>query len=193
VVAAIGDYKVTRTGFMYAELERDQKLSPGATYDFIYTIDSSEQENIVIKAVLFSDLTFEGDFKEVREVLVRRLGVKIQVARFNSYLENFNKVVKLNSVDYAQVQTEFQRVRQLAENLPLKPDGDIPMSRGLAFGLKFGKDLILSDLSITNNLLDEEKNLDHLNNKKPMSVRHDEFRNKLLRVEKYFKSLEARL
>lgn len=198
VVAAIGDYKVTRTGFMYAEAERDQKLSPGATYDFSYTVDSSEEENIVIKAVVFSDSTFEGDFKEVKEVMVRRRGVKIQVARLNSYLENFNKVAKLNKVemlngmDYARVQTEFQRVRQFAENLPIKPDGDIAMSRGLESGLRFGKDLILSDLSITGNLLDEEKNLDHLKNKKPMSVRYDEFRNKLLRVEKYFKSIEER-
>src|SRR6185503_8589394 len=91
VVAAFGDEKVTRVDYIFAELEERQKLSPGATDEFSYTIDSKEEENIVITAVLFSDMTREGDFKAIRDVLDKRLGVKIQLARFNSYLEKLSK------------------------------------------------------------------------------------------------------
>ena len=118
VVASIEDHKTTRRDYIYAEMEQDQKLSPGATDEFSYGIDSSEDENIVIKAVLFSDMTREGDFREIRNVLERRLGVRIQLARFNSHLES------LSQVDSKRIKTEFQQLRQFAENLPIKTDSN---------------------------------------------------------------------
>lgn len=187
VVASIGDYETNRVDYIYAEGEEYQKLSPGATDDFLYGIDSKEEENIVIKAVLFSDMTIDGDPREVNKVLERRLGVKIQLARFNSHLE------KLNRVDHTQVQIELQKLRQFAENLPIKPDGDLRMSQGLEFGLRTGREFILRSLSIMNSELKGENNLDRLNNKLPMSVRYERFHEYSLRVEDNFKSLQSRL
>jgi hypothetical protein len=187
VVASIGEEKVTRRDYIFAEREQSQKLSPGATDEFSYTIDSNEQENVVIKAVLFSDMTREGDLREIKKVLDKRLGVKIQLARFNSYLE------KLNKVDYTRVQTELQKLRQFAENLPIETDGGFRMSHALESGLRHGRAFILNYLSKMNNELGDEKNLDLSNNKQPMAVRYERFRNYSLRVENDFKSLESRL
>ena len=187
VVASIGDHKVTRRDYIYAETEQHQKLPPGATDDFLYGVDSIDEENIVIKAVLFSDMTTEGDFREIKKVLDKRLGFKIQLARFNAYLENLNKV------NDTLVETELQKVRQFAENLPVKPVGDFPISYSLEFGLKNGKLFILRYLSEMNKLLEDDEKLATLNNKRPVGVRYENFRDKSLRVEANFKSLESRL
>ncbi len=188
VVTYIGDHKTSRTDYIYAELEHRQKLSPGATDEFSYGITSSEDENIVIKAVLFSDMTREGDFRAIRSVLDRRLGAKIQLARFNSHLEN------LSQVDSNRIQTEFQNVRQFAENLPIKTDSNSPMSTALEFGLNEGKDLILLYLwKLNNTLAEDEKKLDTSNNNQPPVNRYEGFRDYLLRVKNDFKSLESRL
>ena len=188
VVAAIGNHKTTRTDYIFAELEHRQQLSPGATDEFSYTIDSIEEENIVIKAVLFSDMTREGDFREIRKVLDKRLGVKIQLARFNSHLENLSKV------DDKRVQTEFQKARQVAENLPIRTDSNAPMSRTLEFGLKHGRAMIILYLSKMNNTLaEDEKKIDTSNNNQPVGNRYEGFRNYSLRVKNDFKSLESRL
>src|SRR5215831_5273667 len=40
VVASIGEEKISRKDYLFAELEREQKLAPGATDEFLYTIDS---------------------------------------------------------------------------------------------------------------------------------------------------------
>jgi hypothetical protein len=194
VVASIGPTKVTRTDYIFAELEQDQKLSPGATDKFLYTIDSSEQENIVIKAVLFSDMTWKGDYKEVKDVLDKRYGVKIQLARFNSHLKELNKrLEKRSRVDYTQVQTELQEVRQFAENLPIKMDSGFPMSPDLEFGLRHGRAFILKYLSEMNNLISDDKNLYLSIDRLSMSAKYERFRRKSLRVEKDFRSLESRL
>lgn len=188
VVAYIGDHKTTRTDYIYAEMEQDQKLSPGATDYFIYTIDSIEQENVVIKAVLFSDMTREGDFREIRNVLERRLGVRIQLARFNSHLENLSKV------DDTRIQTEFQKARQVAENLPIKTDSNSPMSTAMEFGLNKGRAMILYYISKLNNTLaEDEKKSDSSNNSQPMSNKYEGFRDYSLRVKNDLKSLESRL
>ena len=188
VVAAIGDHKTTRTDYIFAEMGQYQKLSPGATDEFLYGIASSEEENIVIRAVLFSDMTREGDFRDIRKVLDKRLGVRIQLTRFNSHLENLSKV------DDTRIQTEFQNVRQFAENLPIKTDSNSPMSTALEFGLNEGKAMILLYLwKLNNTLAKDEKKSDSSNNSQPMSNRYEGFRDYSLRVKNDLKSLESRL
>lgn len=182
VVASIGPEKVIRRDYIYAELEQDQKLSPGAADEFLYSIDSREEENIVITAVLFSDMTREGDHKAVKSVLDKRRGVKIQLARFNAHLENLNKL------DYKRFPAEFRNVREFAEKLPIKTDDGAPISDALEFGLKHGKALILRYLSEMNSQLGDEKGL-NLSDAKQV----EKFKNKSLRVEKDFESLVRRL
>ena len=186
VVASIGPDKVTRTDYIFAEMEQHQKLSPGETDIFIYTIDSSEEENIVIKAVLFSDMTREGNVRAIKKVLDKRLGFKIQLARFNSHLE------KLKKADDTRIRTELQQVRQFAENLPVRTDDGFPMSQALEFGLIQGRYFILRYLSEMNNLLGDEKK-SGLSINEPMDGRYEKFRKQSLRVERDFKSLESRL
>jgi hypothetical protein len=182
VVASIGPEKVSRRDYIYSELEQDQKLSPGAADEFLYTIDSPEEENVVITAVLFSDMTRDGDHKAVRIVLDKRRGVKIQLARFNAHLENLNKL------DYRRLPAEFRNVREFAEKLPIKTDDGAPISDALEFGLKHGKALILRYLSEMNNLLGDEKGLNFSDAKQS-----EKFKDRSLRVEKDFESLVRRL
>jgi hypothetical protein len=187
VVTFIGDEKVTRTDYIYAELEKDQKLSPGATDEFLYSIDSKEEENIVIKAVLFSDMTVDGDMKAVKRVLDKRQAMKIQFARFNPHLE------KLNKVDPTQLQAEFQKVRQIAENLPVKMDDGSTMSQAFEHGLRHGKAFILKYLAEMVSQLENEKDLALSDTQQPLVNRYEKFRKKSLKVENDFKSLESRL
>src|SRR5215813_5198939 len=49
VVAFKGPDSYSRRDYIFAEMEQDQNLSPGATDRFVYTIDSKEEENILIK------------------------------------------------------------------------------------------------------------------------------------------------
>lgn len=187
VVASIGDEKTIRRDYVYAELERDQKLSPGAADEFLYSIDSSDEENIDITSVLFSDMTREGDHKAAKSVLDKRRGVKIQLSRFNGHLEQLNKL------DYRRLQTEFQNVREFAEHLAIKTDDDAPMSEALEFGLKHGRALILRYLAEMNDQLRDVKGLNLSNDKQDLPNRYQKFRDKALRVEKDFKSLFSRL
>jgi hypothetical protein len=194
VVASLGDEKTIRRDYIYAELERDQKLSPGAADEFLYSIDSSEEENIVIRCVLFSDMSREGDYKAAKSVLDKRQGVKIQLARFNAHLEQLNAhLQEPNKLDYARLQTESHNVRVFAENLPIKTDDDAPMSEALEFGLKHGRALILRYLAEMNDQLGDGKGLNLSNDKQDLPSRYEKFRNKSLRVEKDFKSLVSRL
>ena len=180
VVASIGPNKVIRRDYLYAELQRDQTLSPGAADEFLYSIDSRDEENVVITAVLFSDMTREGGYEAVKNVLDKRRGVKIQLARFNPHLENFNKL------DYGRLPAEFRNVREFAEKLPIKTDDGAPISDALEFGLKHGKALILRYLSELNNQLGDKKGLN-------LSEQGEKFRNKSLRIELDFESLVLRL
>ena len=182
VVASIGPEKVIRRDYIYAELEQDQKLLPGASDEFLYSIDSQEEESIVITAVLFGDLTREGDHKAVKSVLDKRQGVKIQLVRFNAHLENLNKL------DSRRLLAEFRYVREFAEKLPIKTDDGAPISDALEFGLKHGKALILRYLSEMNNQLEDEKGLNFSDSKQG-----EKFRDRSLRVERDFESLARRL
>jgi hypothetical protein len=192
VVASIGDTKTTRTDYIFAEREQSQTLSPGETDNFTYTVDSTDQENIVIKAVLFSDMTKEGSPAEITKVLERRLGVKIQLGRFNSHLEELRKI-DYTKVSYKQIQTELQKLKQIAENLPIKTDDNLPITTGLEFGLKHGSAFILLYLSKMNNVLVDERDSGISINKQPMSDRYEMFREMSSKVENDFKSLGSRL
>ncbi len=187
VVTSIGERETNRRDYIFAEGEEYQKLSPEAIDDFLYGIDSKEEENIVIKAVLFSDMTIDGDPREIRKVLDKRLGFKIQLGRFNSHLESLNKVGQ------ALFQKEFQKLRQFAENLPIKPDGDFPMSHYVESGLRHGREFIRIYLSKLYNQFENGNNLVISNNKESMNVKYERFLEYSLRVEDDFKSLESRL
>jgi hypothetical protein len=187
VVAFLGDEKVTRTDYIYAELERDQKLSPGATDEFLYTIDSKDEENIVIKSVLFSDMTVDGDRKSVQRVLDKRQAMKIQFTRFNSQLKKLNKVAP------SHLEAEFQKVRQIAEDLPVTTEDGSPMSQAFEHGLRHGKEFILRYLNEMGHQLQSEKVLALSDNKQSQVNKYEKFKKKSLRVENDFKSLESRL
>jgi hypothetical protein len=187
VVAFLGDEKVTRRDYIYAELEENQKLSPGATDEILYTIDSKEEENIVIKAVLFSDMSVDGDMKAIKPVLDKRQAMRIQFARFNSQLK------KLNKVDPAQLQGEFQKVKQFAENLSVVPDDGSPMSDAFKFGLRHGKVFILRYIAELSRQLENEKAVALSDTKLSPGNGYETFKNRSLRIENDFKSLESRL
>jgi hypothetical protein len=182
VVASIGAEKVIRRDYIYAELEQDQKLSAGAADEFLYSIDSREEENVVVTAVLFSDMTKDGDHKAIKSVLDKRRGVKIQLARFNGKLETLNKI------DHKQLRTEFRNLKSFAESLPIRTDEGAPVSEALEFGLKHGRALILRYLSEMNFQLGDEK-VSNLTDDK----QSERFRDKSLRVQKDFESLVRRL
>lgn len=189
VVASVGPYsaekyKIVRADYIAAELEKDQKLSSGASDMFLFDLGGE----IVIRAVVFADRTSEGDHRQIKEVFDKRLGRKIQLARINPHLE------RLGKADGPLIRTEIQRVRQIAENLPIEQEG---MSEGLEYGLRDGRADILIYLSKMETELENEKVeviYDRAN--QPMTIVHGGevgFREMAARFEKHFKSLEHRL
>jgi hypothetical protein len=133
--------------------------------------------------------------------LDKRRGVKIQLARFSTRLEQLNDHLnqidtseeQLTTLQYARVQTEFRAVREFAENLSTTADEDAPFSEALEFGLKHGKALILRYVGELNEQLRDRKASVFSNDKQGLPSRYEKFRNKSLRVEKDFESLAARL
>jgi len=94
VAASAGEGQSFHTDYIYAEAEPDQKLAPGMSDIFLYAPSrlSGIKPQIVVSAVIFSDRTSQGDPGEVREILDKRLGMKIQLDRINPYLERLDKV-----------------------------------------------------------------------------------------------------
>jgi len=191
VVASVGPYSVdkytiVRREYLVAELEKDQKFSSGASDDFSFSPKPGEE--IVIRAVVFADRTSEGDPRQIKEVFDKRLGMKMQLARINPHLE------RLSKVDSPMIRTELQRVRQIAESLPIEQEG---MSEGLEYGLRDGRADILRYLSKIETELENEKiEIIYDRANQPMTIVHGGevgFREMSARVEKHFKSLERRL
>src|ERR1051326_3021623 len=66
IVTAVGKDITVQRDYIYAELEPNQKLSAGASDVFLF--NPQPGEDIVIKSVLFSDMTIEGDRQEIKIV-----------------------------------------------------------------------------------------------------------------------------
>ena len=191
VVASVGEYsvdkyKIVRRDYIPAELEKDQKLSSGASDDFLFNPKPGEE--IVIRAAVFADRTSEGDRLWIESIFDKRLGMKTQLARINPHLE------RLSKVDGPLIRMELQKVRQIAESLPIEQEG---MSEGLEDGLRHGRAFILRYLSNMETELENEK-IEIIYNRanQPMTIVHGGeagFRKLSDRVKNDFKSLERRL
>ena len=185
IVTAVGKDITVQRDYIYAELEPNQKLSAGASDVFLF--NPQPGEDIVIKSVLFSDMTIEGDRQEIKIVLDTRSGVKIQLSRINPRLQGLSKV------NDPMIQTELQRIKQYAESLAIEKDD---MSEGLEYGLRDGRNLILKYVSEIEAKLGKGRVETSPNGKQSLVLDYaaiESFKRHSARVENDFKSLERRL
>jgi hypothetical protein len=133
VVARIGTDTTERTDYIGAELEKDQKISPGGTDRFLF-----DRQPVVIKAVLFADMTFDGDASFLAGLLEVRRGIKVQLARFNRELR------KLNKLDGPEFIAGAEKLKKFAVSLPVQgDDASAPESSDVLRGLSHGREWIL--------------------------------------------------
>jgi hypothetical protein len=151
IIAAIGDKQFFRRDYIYAEIEQYQKLATGEIDDFVYTSNLIAGAELVIKAVLFRDMTKEGDESDIQPVVDKRLGMKIQLSRFKSFLDQFGKE------DSSFNNTRFNELKSIAESLPIKKDDSSHMSTALELGLRHGREFILTQLSSLQTALENNK------------------------------------
>ncbi|HST22044.1 MAG TPA: hypothetical protein VLR90_13050, partial [Blastocatellia bacterium] len=162
-----------------------QKLSAGASAEFLF--NPQPGEDIVIKSVLFSDMTIEGERQEIKTVLDTRSGVKIQLSRINPQLE------RLSKIDDSMIQAELEKVKRFAESLAIEKDY---MSEGLEYGLRDGRNLILKYISEIEAKLGKGRVETSPNGKQSLVLDYaaiESFKRHFAIVETDFKSLERRL
>ncbi|MGA9769603.1 MAG: hypothetical protein WBV94_11220 [Blastocatellia bacterium] len=185
IVTAVGKDTTVQRDYIYAELEPNQKLSAGGSDKFLFNPQPGEE--IVIRSVLFSDMTVEGNRQEIKTVLDTRSGVRIQLSCINPQLESLSRVTN------PMIQAELQRIKQFAESLPLEKDD---MSEGLEHGLRDGRNLILKYISEIETKLGKERVETSSNGKQSITFDYtaiENFKRHSARVENDFKSLERRL
>jgi len=188
IVFSLGPGSTIRRDYLVAEAEEQQRLGPGATDDLLYTVEALTKE-IVAVAVLFSDMTREGDKGEIKGVLDTRRGMKIQFARFNPELE------KLAVTEPSLMMKELGRLEELAASLPIEADDGSSMSNDLEHGLRNGQRLILSNLSkLEAESRDERVETFYARDGSPLTTRREaRVEEKLKRIKKDFKGLQGRL
>jgi hypothetical protein len=113
IAASAGDDQSFHTDYIYAEAKAYQKLAPGTSDIFLYAPSrlSGIKPQIVVSAVIFSDRTSQGDPGEVRDILDKRLGMKIQLDRMNPYLERLDKVKN------SSVRAELRKTKRCCRNV----------------------------------------------------------------------------
>jgi hypothetical protein len=193
VVASVGDEKFVRVDYIYAELEENQKLAAGMSDEFEYGFEPGDE--IVITAVVFGDLTSDGDYRQVRKVIDKRLGMKIQLRRINRTLQ------RLDGVPAGQIAAEVSKARRFADNLPIETDGRSPLTEGLEHGLRTGRTFILRYLNKLESELNPKPNqgapsetLGPQNQSVVLEeARYQNFRLLYSRVRKDFSDLQRRL
>lgn len=187
LVASSNGDKDFRRDYVYAELEKDQKLAAGASDEFLYNLNPGEY--LAITGVLFSDKSFLGDYSAIKGVLDKRLGMKVQLTRIIPYLELLNKEGPQSA------KTTLSRMKQIAETLSLEKDDKSAMSQDFEYGMRHGRTYILTNLSAMETDLDG-KIIDHRFNQQSVTSNPDayeNFRKRCDRVYNHLKSLERRL
>jgi len=185
-VVATSPGKFFRTDYIFAEMEKDQKLAPGASDEFVYNLNPGE--NAVISAVLFADKLGDGNAIDIQCILDRRLGMKTQLARINPYLE------RLNHTDIRLIQTELQSMKRVFENLPIEKDDKSPMSEDFEYGLRDGRTDILMDLSEFEAVMGGYKTENNIRDQQPASeIPYDKSPKRFARRCSHYKNLERRL
>jgi hypothetical protein len=177
-----------RRNYISAESEKNQKLSPGASDDFSY--NANPGENVVITAVLFSDMSFEGDRAAVKGIVDTRKGMKVQLNRIFPYLEALSKEHPTG------VKTTLNRIKQIAETLPLEKDDKTAMPQDFEYGLRDGRAFVSQNLSIIEAEMESRKPIRYVENGQLVTVTPDAyeiFRKRFDRLYSYLKDLEHRL
>lgn len=193
VAAVAGSHQSFHRDYIYAETESSQKLATGAVDSFLYSPSpiSGVIPQIVICGVVFGDRTSDGDQGEVKEILDKRFGVKIQLDRINPYLE------RLTKVKGALIPAELARVRRVAEGLSVGIPAGSFTSPGLEHGLTHGRAFILHYISKLETVLQNERIETFYGQDGELETIHhsgeEDFRNGLPHVHQDFKSLAHRL
>lgn len=187
-IVASSEGKFFRRDYIFAELEKDQKLSPGASDEFLYNLEPGE--NAVITAVLFADMSSAGNRSDIQNIIDRRLGMKTQLSRINPYLE------QLNQVDRPLIQTELQKLKLAAGNLRIEKDDKSPMSEDFEYGLRDGRAFFLRNIPEIEAQLTNDRPTSYFQDQQLVNTPQDgyeNFRKRVGKVNSYCKSLELRL
>ena len=192
IAASAAGKQSFRRDYVVAELEAFQKLAPGATDQFLYSLSRrfGVPPEIIVSAVVFSDGTSKGDKTLIADILDKREGIRIQLNRINPYLE------RLGKVKGPGVRAELGQVKSIAEALSCNATDGAPRSPEFEYGLRHGREYILSYLSKLETALENERVETVYDDGTPHTVRHsgeEAFRSYLPRIEEHFKRLSSRL
>jgi hypothetical protein len=191
IAASVGSRRFFYSDYIYAELERHQKLAPGATDSFLYDNPVLKGEKLLIRAVVFSDRMSLGDPRAVEYILDKRAGMKMQLGRIKRSL---NSLAKANE---SSARRRLEELRFVAESLPIRKDDGSALSTGFEIGLKHGRDFILKYISeMETNLENEKVEKFYSIDGQLQIVRHsgyENFRESFQKRERDFKGLLKRL
>ncbi len=190
-VISIGNFSY-KEEFIYSET--DKVLTPGASYNSDIPLPSSlkgrQDQELVIRAVVFADKTSDGDQKVISEIEEERLGEKVQIQRILPKLKhalNFPEIARNNLIS-GQFEAEVASVLDASESDTLTaldtlspqiatikrwPKGKI--SGQVDSGLKTGKEAALHKLQRIKN---------GQQNQSPSA-----FRQELIRLTEYYEKL----
>lgn len=115
-------------------------LLPGQTYDLPCRV-TVPGTAIILSAVVFKDNSAEGDPEQVRVIVDRRLGAKIQLTRIRPHL------ARLRKVDIGRIDAEFATVKRIAESLPIEADDGLPISKEVEQGMRYVREVIIRKLA----------------------------------------------
>lgn len=182
-----------RTDYVVAEVEAFQKLAPGATDQFLYSPSRRFEvpPEIIVSAVVFGDGTSKGDKSLIDDILDKRAGMRTQLNRINPYLQRLGKVKS------SGLRAELLKVKSIAEALSCDTTDGAPMSDEVAYGLRHGREFILSYLSKLETALENDRvHTYYESDGTPQTRRRtgeEIFRSYFPRVEENFKRLASRL
>jgi hypothetical protein len=141
--ATVGDNRAVHEDYIYAEPESGQRIAPGGTETLAYAVYpiAGEEPQMVFCSVVFGDGTCKGNRRQFMDILDKRLGVQVQLKRFEP---SWRRLAKLKD---SSVRRELAFLRTVAEALPTDLEPGSPMSSGFESGLRSGRDRILRFLS----------------------------------------------
>jgi hypothetical protein len=119
--------------------EPKQKLAPGAVYKEWFSIRDSSKVEVAVLAAVFDDRTGAGDQRLVDEVLEVRRGVKKQLERFSTALQQM-----LNSPDA----DSLVAIEKLTERLDQQLEDTPADSGGMRLGQRKAKQQIRNELEV---------------------------------------------
>jgi hypothetical protein len=189
VSASVGENSFYRSDHLFAELEPYQELSPGESDIYHYLCEPWKGEQVFIRTVVFSDLTSEGDHRDVEAILGKRLGMRIQINRIRPYLE------RLGKADPSLVRRELANLRRIAESLLLEKDDGSAMSSAVEHGLSHGRAFILKEISDMETELETDRIETFYQYGQRHDIRHsgyENFRNIFSRIKKHLDGLADR-